>query len=68
VGSHDGAFGVLLTGGASAKNAGCTLTEIAKANSVVIPAVFDKLGLSGITEKVGKPLTEGLLEKLREGK
>ena len=63
-----GAFGVrrVLSGEASAKNSsGNSLTEIAKAHSTVIPAVLEQTGFNGAIELVKRPLTRGLIAKLR---
>ena len=59
------AFGVLRNAEGSAKNSGYSLTEIAKANSEVIPVVFQEVGMSGLTNLIARPLNKGLTEELR---
>lgn len=62
------AFGVLRSGEASARNLGYRLTEIGKANSEIIPVVLNDAGLSGIAGAITRPLSKGLIERLRAGK
>ncbi|MEK6926260.1 MAG: hypothetical protein AABW50_03195 [Nanoarchaeota archaeon] len=66
---EDSAFGVLRSAeGANAQNSGYSLTEIAKANSGVIPVVFNNAGVKGVTPLVARDLNKSLLESLRKGK
>lgn len=62
------AFGVRRDAVPSAKNSGYSLTEIGKASSDVIPAILSQVGLAGLTDKVARPLSKGLLERLRTGR
>ncbi len=65
---HDYAFGVFRNAEGIAKNSGYTLSQIGKANSEIIPAVLSETSLSGLTDKIARPLSKGLLEKLRNTK
>mgnify|MGYP001581106984 CR=1 FL=1 len=70
-GHDDVAFGVFRNadeGANSAKNSKYTLSQIGKANSQVIPAVMSEAGLSGLTDTIARPLSKGLLERLRNTK
>ena len=62
---HDVAFGVLRNAEGIAKNLGFTLIQIGKANSQIIPVVLSEAGLSGLADTIARPLSKGLLERLR---
>ena len=61
-----GAFGVLNSAEGSAQKNGYSLTEIGKANSEVIPVVFEQTKASGLTGMFARELNKGLLAKLRK--
>ena len=65
----DRAFGVLGNGVASARKNGYSLTEIANANSEIIPVVFEQAKASGIAAGIfSRQLNKSLLDRLRKGK
>ena len=61
-----GAFGGVGSAEGSARKNGYTLTEIAKANSEVIPVVFEKAKVPGLASMVSRDLNQSLLAKLRK--
>jgi len=60
------AFAVLRTAEGSAPKKGYTLIEIEKANSEIIPVVFERAKVSDLASRISRDLNKSLLEKLRE--
>ncbi len=61
-----GAFGVLGSAEGSAQKNGYTLTQIGKANSEIIPVVFERAKISGLASLVMRDLNKTLLEELKK--